>query len=354
MANRTVDLGIFTAYGEAREAGYEGSKAEFEEGLKKAAEAYDEAEAAVAVAAQSATEAAASAVDASIAAAKADSSADAAQESETAADVSASAAASSAVDASESASDAATAKTAAETAQTAAEAAATAADGSKTAAAGSASAAASSATAATSSATAAAGSASDAAASATAAVGSATDAAASATDAAESATKAEQAASTIGYTKWADLERLAGVITSSTSKWSSVSNPNHKHVIIAVEPGDTFTATGTASYNSFYGWLTSDSPAVQGEDAPLCAGTTVKSLAAGRPVTDTAPEDAKWLYMVALNGGNDVTPATLVVDGVNLLTNVAGNVGWLDARVSRLEALVDYIAMMADIDISGV
>jgi len=201
MADRIQDLGVFTAYGEAREAGYEGTKAEFEEGLKKAAEAYDEAEAAVAAAAQSATEAAAKAVDASTAAAEADSSADAAQASEAAADVSASAAASSAIDASESASDAATAKTAAETAQTAAElaqtaaeAAATAADGSKTAAAGSASAAASSATAAAGSATSASSNATAAAGSATAAAGSASDAAASATAAASSAEDAADSA----------------------------------------------------------------------------------------------------------------------------------------------------------------
>lgn len=38
MANRTLDLGVITAYGDARDAGYQGTKQEFGEALKKAAE----------------------------------------------------------------------------------------------------------------------------------------------------------------------------------------------------------------------------------------------------------------------------------------------------------------------------
>ena len=58
MAVQRIDLGYFTAYGEARNAGYQGTKAEFEAGLAASADYANNAQ-------QSATNAAASASQAS-------------------------------------------------------------------------------------------------------------------------------------------------------------------------------------------------------------------------------------------------------------------------------------------------
>ena len=116
MANiREVDLGIFTAYGLAREAGYEGTKEEFAEGLRESAEYSGNAEASAIKAADSArdastssTNAAGSASAASSSAASASSSASSASNSAAAASESAGAASRSAGSATGSANAAAT------------------------------------------------------------------------------------------------------------------------------------------------------------------------------------------------------------------------------------------------------
>lgn len=107
MADRIQDLGVFTAYGEAREAGYEGSKAEFEEGLKKAAEYTENAQASAEAAAASADDAELSAAGAAESAEDAETSAGEATQSATDAAASAGAAAGSANAASASATQAA-------------------------------------------------------------------------------------------------------------------------------------------------------------------------------------------------------------------------------------------------------
>lgn len=65
MADRTVNLGIITAFGEARSAGYTGTKAEFGEGLKKSADYASNAEISANNASRSAENASQSAQDAS-------------------------------------------------------------------------------------------------------------------------------------------------------------------------------------------------------------------------------------------------------------------------------------------------
>lgn len=64
---RTEIVGIVTAYGEARNAGYTGTKAEFEEGLRRSAEYATNAQASATAAASSATAAASSATTATTA-----------------------------------------------------------------------------------------------------------------------------------------------------------------------------------------------------------------------------------------------------------------------------------------------
>ena len=64
MADRTVNLGIITAFGEARNAGYTGTKAEFGEGLKKSADYANNAEISANSASQYAQNASQSAQDA--------------------------------------------------------------------------------------------------------------------------------------------------------------------------------------------------------------------------------------------------------------------------------------------------
>ena len=65
MADRTVNLGIITAFGEARSAGYTGTKAEFGEGLKKSADYANNAEISANNASQSAETAETAATNAS-------------------------------------------------------------------------------------------------------------------------------------------------------------------------------------------------------------------------------------------------------------------------------------------------
>lgn len=107
MADRIQDLGVFTAYGEAREAGYEGSKAEFELGLKKSAEYAENAQASADAAAASADDAELSAAGAAESAEDAETSAGEATQSATDAAASAAAAADSATAAAASATQAA-------------------------------------------------------------------------------------------------------------------------------------------------------------------------------------------------------------------------------------------------------
>ena len=107
MADRIQDLGVFTAYGEAREAGYEGSKAEFELGLKKSAEYTENAQASAEAAAASADDAELSAAGAAESAEDAETSAGEATQSATDAAASAVAAADSATNAAASATQAA-------------------------------------------------------------------------------------------------------------------------------------------------------------------------------------------------------------------------------------------------------
>lgn len=107
MADRIQDLGVFTAYGEAREAGYEGSKADFELGLKKSAEYAENAQASADAAAASADDAELSAAGAAESAEDAETSAGEATQSATDAAASAVAAAGSANAASASAAQAA-------------------------------------------------------------------------------------------------------------------------------------------------------------------------------------------------------------------------------------------------------
>lgn len=107
MADRIQDLGVFTAYGEAREAGYEGSKAEFELGLKKSAEYAENAQASADAAAASADDAELSAAGAAESAEDAETSAGEATQSATDAAASAEAAAGSATNAATSATQAA-------------------------------------------------------------------------------------------------------------------------------------------------------------------------------------------------------------------------------------------------------
>ena len=57
MADRTEDIGIFSAYGFAREGGYTGTKAEFEDGLAKSANYANNAQASATAAASSAASA---------------------------------------------------------------------------------------------------------------------------------------------------------------------------------------------------------------------------------------------------------------------------------------------------------
>lgn len=99
MADRIQDLGVFTAYGEAREAGYEGTKAEFELGLKKSAEYAENAQASADDAELSAAGAAESAEDAETSAGEATQSATDAAASAVAAAGSANAASASATQA---------------------------------------------------------------------------------------------------------------------------------------------------------------------------------------------------------------------------------------------------------------
>lgn len=99
MADRIQDLGVFTAYGEAREAGYEGSKAEFELGLKKSAEYSENAQASATAAQASADDAELSAAGAAESAEDAETSAGEATQSATDAAASATAAAASATQA---------------------------------------------------------------------------------------------------------------------------------------------------------------------------------------------------------------------------------------------------------------
>lgn len=78
MADRTQDIGIFSAYGFAREGGYAGTKAEFEDGLAKSANYANNAQASATAAANSATSAHNDAESASDSASSASSSADSA------------------------------------------------------------------------------------------------------------------------------------------------------------------------------------------------------------------------------------------------------------------------------------
>ena len=78
MADRTQDIGIFSAYGFAREGGYTGTKAEFEDGLAKSANYANNAQASATAAANSATSAHNDAESASDSASSASSSADSA------------------------------------------------------------------------------------------------------------------------------------------------------------------------------------------------------------------------------------------------------------------------------------
>ena len=78
MADRTQDIGIFSAYGFAREGGYTGTKAEFEDGLAKSANYANNAQASATAAANSATSAHNDAESASDSASSASSSAESA------------------------------------------------------------------------------------------------------------------------------------------------------------------------------------------------------------------------------------------------------------------------------------
>ena len=81
MADRTEDIGIYSAYGFAREGGYTGTKAEFEQGLAKSANYASNAQASATAAANSATSAHSDAESASSSAESASTSAESAEAS---------------------------------------------------------------------------------------------------------------------------------------------------------------------------------------------------------------------------------------------------------------------------------
>lgn len=164
--------------------------------------------------------------------------------------------------------------------------------------------------------------------------------------------RAEAAASTLGYDAFGAITQRRGIIAPSTGKWSSTTSSSNTHVLIAVNAGENVKITAPESYSTYYAWLTSDSAPVQNDSAPLCDGCSATQLAAAQTAEITAPDSAKWLYVVALSSSNDVTPALLEIGGVSYLDSVAGNlkkqqaaeaadIAALDARTDALEAYAD-------------
>lgn len=84
----------------------------------------------------------------------------------------------------------------------------------------------------------------------------------------------------------------------STGKWSA--NGYHRHIVIPVNAGETYTIVGTTDYTTYLSYLTSKGSVVSGGDVPLVAGTDVRYwINAGTTMKIVVPSGCKYLCFMA-------------------------------------------------------
>ena len=138
---------------------------------------------------------------------------------------------------------------------------------------------------------------------------------------------------------------------SSTGNW--ITGTDRAGLMIPVSAGDIIVFTADDAHNGYYALLTDDNHRTS-KTAALITGTARVTVYNGTSVSFTIPETCKYLYvLVAVGGGTKYTPASLIVNGIDLMINIRSELKDLKDSVEKNTVGVNRYEVSGSIKSTG-
>ena len=126
--------------------------------------------------------------------------------------------------------------------------------------------------------------------------------------------------------------RYNGFVTN-TGTWGGISD-SFQHIIVPVVAGEKLTIDKSANSAAFIACLTDYTEPVFGESLSFSADPTLgKKVAVNAETSYIMPEDCKYLVVIVLYDGMDITPSKFVLGGYDYLASARKNIKSIVANV---------------------